>query len=619
MGSKGGKKRKKPRAKQRSGGRSRRAPKPAPGAQVGRRDHHMFPVISDHAGLAPMDQNGRAVFLDQFDSESTLEALAAIQSRIDVATTSDWSEGRVELELLAEAGKAWVSGLEAKVGRTHRLIPPRSMTQLVREVLERTSPSTGTRAIEVAEILELIMSITTEQLGEGHPLDAVAEPDPADIAKVVAEVAAYTPEQSVAAHRKLMVGELANLQSNSPVKLELILASTYDLWFKAWPQRVNDERIGDSPAAAYEIANSISLLDVMVIGHIMTEGALSGQYEYTRDGLIEAGATAEAVEFVIQNMALDATKFRSRLKKDRKQGSVADQRYVFTERPFILRADGSLLVLRYQWMIDRFFGGQLYWQTFFSFGPPDSGSIAESFSQAMNYAFERAVGDVLDQLASRSSKITRVVREEEMQKEWAEKQGETPSVCDFMLPAGRACFLFDATNHHLGATLAQGLATVEDYNEDVESSFVESKFKQLVSTAKKIRAHLSFGFKAAPSFFPFVVVPDNGLSSLSSVQVDWQMRAVDSFADLRGHTKAPAPLTISELSVLEGLAERYSPARDIADLLGGWRMQPIPVSLREFIDAIGCGAPIPQRMLRDARALEQCIRERREAAPPSGS
>lgn len=127
----------------------------------------------------------------------------------------------------------------------------------------------------------------------------------------------------------------------------------------------HDERIGDSPAAAYEITNSIPLLDVMVVGHIITEGTLGGQYEYTRDGLIEAGASAQAVEFVIQNMALDARTFRSRLRKDRKLGSVADQRYVFTERPLLLRTDGSLFVLRYQWIIDRFFGGQLqlHWQS----------------------------------------------------------------------------------------------------------------------------------------------------------------------------------------------------------------------------------------------------------------
>ena len=100
MASKRGKKRRTPHGKQRSGGRSQRARKAAPaGPQVRRRDHQMFPVIPGHAGLTPLDQNGRAVFLDQFDVDSTWQALVAIRSRIDVATTSDWSEGRVELEL----------------------------------------------------------------------------------------------------------------------------------------------------------------------------------------------------------------------------------------------------------------------------------------------------------------------------------------------------------------------------------------------------------------------------------------------------------------------------------------------------------------------------------------
>jgi hypothetical protein len=353
----------------------------------------------------------------------------------------------------------------------------------------------------------------------------------------------------------------------------------------------------------------------MVVGHIITEGTLSGKHEYTRDALVEAGASDEAIQFVISDMTLDAKGFRSRLLKDRKKGSVADQRYVFTERPFLLQEDGSLLVLRYQWMIDRFFGGQLYWQTFFPLGPPDSGSVAEAFSQAMNYAFERVAGDALDHIASRSSKISRVVREDEMQKEWTHKSGQTPSVCDFLLPAGKACFLFDATNHHLGATLAQGLATVDDYNDDVQTSFVSTKFKQLVSTAQQIRVHQSFGVQAEPSFFPFVIVPESGLSSLSTVQVDWQIRAAVPFAPLLGHTKPPVPLAISELSLLEGLAERYAPGRDIADLLGGWRARPFPVSLREFIDALRLGAPIPKRMLDDSRSLERRIRKRREAKP----
>lgn len=88
-------------------------------------------------------------------------------------------------------------------------------------------------------------------------------------------------------------------------------------------------------------------------------------------------------------------------------------------------------------------------------------------------------------------------------------------------------------------------------------------------------------------------------------------------SDLGGQARPPVPLSISELALVEGIAEFYSPRRDIADLLGVWRMEALPSSLREFVDAMGCGAPIPRRMLEGARTLERSIRERREGARDS--
>ncbi|MEU7767905.1 hypothetical protein AB0B25_22665 [Nocardia sp. NPDC049190] len=574
----------------------------------------MFPIVSGHAGLVAMDHPKRIEFLRRFNLASALQTLVSIQSQLDVATTTDWTEGAVERRLLTEADPSWVALLDDKVGRTHRLIPPRSMTQLMREVLELgdTEPDAGD--ISVAAVLELIMSITTEQLADGSPLDADPNPDPAELQKLMAEISAYTPEQSILANRRLALSELANLQSNAPVKLEIILASTFDLWFRAWPDRVTDTRVGDTPSSAFELANGVALLDVMVVGQIVTERVLAGNYDCTREDLLAEGAAAEAVEFVFENMSYDASGFRTRLEKDRSRGPVLDQRYVFTERPFLARENGHLSALRYQWIIDRFFGAQLYWQTFFGFGRPTAGSTAESFSQAMNYAFERTVGDTLEQIASRSQKITRVVTESEMQDEWTERRGSPPSVCDFLMVAGRGCFLLDATNHHLSANLAQGLASVEDFNEDVETAFVAKKFEQLVATAKKIRETRPFGIGASPVFYPFVVVPDNGLSSITSVQIDWRERATEPFRDLQGSTRAPVPISVSELALVEGIAEYYSPRRDIADFIGGWLGQPLPLSLRQFVDSINCAAPIPTRMLRNQKTLTEMIRERRNSS-----
>jgi hypothetical protein len=83
------------------------------------------------------------------------------------------------------------------------------MKQLMREVLEQDPVEPPARTIELAAILELTMSITTEQLGAGNPLDAVANPDPADAEKALADAAALTPEESIAANRQMVSDYLA--------------------------------------------------------------------------------------------------------------------------------------------------------------------------------------------------------------------------------------------------------------------------------------------------------------------------------------------------------------------------------------------------------------------------
>ncbi len=575
----------------------------------------VFPIISDHAGLTALSHTLRAERLGQISQASALHVLAAIQSRLDVATTTDWSESRVERAMLAEAGTEWAAQLATKVGVTHRLVPPRSMTQLIREAFEACSEvdGSGVRDIEIVDVLELVMSITSEHAGEQNPLDMLANPDPAEYRAQIAALEAYTSDETVVAVRQHALNDMANLLSNEPVKIELIKASTYDLWFQPWPDRVTDPRIGSNPAEAFELANKVPLLDVMLVGQIVSERILAGQFEFDRADLVRSGATEVAVEFVFNNMAYKPTQFKRRLRDDRAQGSVTNQRYVFTERPFLRRGKETVFALRYQWIVDRFFGAQLYWQTFFSFGPVAPRSLSETFSQAMNYAFERRAGDILEKIASYSSKISRLVSETEMQAEWS-GAGRTPSVCDFMLVAGRACIILDATNHHLSAGLAQGLADLSTYNEDMDSAFVSTKFKQIVSTAKLARERLSFGIEDNPVFYPYVVVPDNGISSITSVQLDWRTRAAP-FEELRGSIRPPVPLRMSDLAIFEGLGELYSThTRDIADLLGGWTNQPtpVPVSLREFLDIVSLPAPIPQRMLRDNDALNRLIWQRRD-------
>jgi hypothetical protein len=143
-------------------------------------------------------------------------------------------------------------------------------------------------------------------------------------------------------------------------------------------------------------------------------------------------------------------------------------------------------------VLDRFCGPQLYWDTFFSFGT-EKDPRGEQFSQCMNYVFEATVAYLFRRAARRANKrspgsIT-LITEVEMQNAWR-SGNSTPSVCDWVLVSGNYCLLLDATNHWLDEKAAQGFAKADEYQADVEDTFVNKKFKQLQSTIRLQRKRL---------------------------------------------------------------------------------------------------------------------------------
>jgi hypothetical protein len=83
-------------------------------------------------------------------------------------------------------------------------------------------------------------------------------------------------------------------------------------------------------------------------------------------------------------------------------------------RPLIEIADGEYIVLRPAWVLDRFCGSQLYWQTFFDFGTEKT-LPGEQFSLAMNYVFEASVGYLFRRATRRARTEIALITEAQMQ------------------------------------------------------------------------------------------------------------------------------------------------------------------------------------------------------------
>ena len=321
-------------------------------------------------------------------------------------------------------------------------------------------------------------------------------------------------EETLEYAKTIIPDEVASSLFNLPLKLEIVLSNTDDLWFTAWPSRSKTSGLGATPAEAFKIATGIDLLDVMRLGHrIIKRSTAQRQIRFTRDELIADGATEAAIDYLFANMALPLDNFKVKLQADRDAGAIGHRRYTLTQFPFLAVDDNTFVMLRHQWALDRLCGGQLYFEAWFNLST-QSGMLGHRFKTAMNDAFENFAGGICTAWSTRARICELIVDEPDMQTAWKEQKGKKPSVCDWMLFGEDHCVMIDATNHAVKADAAQALATWDEYSADIEKIFTEGKFEQLLSTIGYVQKYGGWGDEKVDTktmFAPLVVVPDVGV------------------------------------------------------------------------------------------------------------
>ena len=306
----------------------------------------------------------------------------------------------------------------------------------------------------------------------------------------------------------------------------------------------------------------------------------------------------EIVDKLTKTACLSLTEYRKRLARERKRGDLAYRRYTFSECPILAMNDDEFIMLRPSWVLDRFCGPQLYWDTFFSFGT-EKDPRGEQFSQGMNYGFEATVGYLFRRASRRANKRAPgsivLITEAEMQDAWR-SGGTTPSVCDWVLVSGRYCLLVDATNHWLDEKAAQGFASAEEYQADIEDTFVNKKFEQLKSTINCLvdRGWQGCTFNDETLYVPLVVVPNAGVPATVFADIDTKLRAHSVLGQLGKDVTSPGILIYFEMQVFEGLCEHRFPEAFV-EVLARWRQQctlGMPVRPQTFLDLGGMDRPL---------------------------
>jgi hypothetical protein len=531
-------------------------------------------MVCGQIGLGLLTDEERRDLLAGVNLYDALEAVARLQSQWDIAYTTTQRTDLVECDFLA-GGTEYVCARAQNriIIYGDRLISPRATAQLQREIIENASPDQTAPSIELDTLVHMLLSITSEQNTSEEFAGDV--PTDAEIAKLQRELPKMSLEETHEYAKSHIQNEIASSLFNQPLKYEIALSNTYELWFRAWSPRSKTTGLGATPAEAFEIGTGVELLDVMRLGtRIIKRSIDTHQVRFTRDQLLADGAAASAIDLLFARMARPLDDYRVELQGDRDRGAIGNQRYTLTRFPFLAIDDDTFVMLRHQWAIDRLCGAQLYFEAWSSFS---TGGLRNRFKTAMCDAFEGFVGGILHRIFDKCPHLTTIVDEVEMQSAWTEKKGETPPVCDWMIFGKDHCIVIDATNRALKEDAAQGLATWDAYSSEIEEIFTNGKFGQLLSTIDLVKKHGGWANEKIDTktmWTPLVVVPDAGVVNGLLTQFDLNLRGHRVFKHLSPQVYAPGIVPISDVQLLEGMvdtAAKYGKNPNVIDLIANWR------------------------------------------------
>jgi hypothetical protein len=257
------------------------------------------------------------------------------------------------------------------VTRRDYLVSPRATAQLQREIIEYASADEAAPSIDLNTLVHMLLSITSEQ--NSRPEFAGDVPTDAEVAKLQRDVPKMGLEETLEYAKTIIPDEVASLLFNLPLKYEIVLSNTDELWFIAWPSRSKTTGLGATPAEAFKIDTGVDLLEVMRLGaRIVKRSTDAHQVRFTRDELLGDGATEAAIDYLFANMASTLDDFKAKLQADRDAGAIGHQRYTLTQFPLLAVDDNTFVMLRHQWALDRLCGVQLYFEAWFNLSTQSS-------------------------------------------------------------------------------------------------------------------------------------------------------------------------------------------------------------------------------------------------------
>lgn len=374
------------------------------------------------------------------------------------------------------------------------------------------------------------------------------------------------------------IAETSALHSST---LATLCADAEEIWYRDWPSSTDPgilSDIGSGPAAMFEEATGINISDFFALGFLIYRTCeMSGQARLSATFFHDHKVPAPVERFFTDHCTLTPDELRQTLAKEMREGTPINpwSRYTLQQRPFVRLADGSFIMMRLQYALQRFFGDHPYLESRWILSQtPDKKRQSKHFSSAMQHLFEQRVGEVLERISNLQSPRTGgvILSDPDFRAAWGGKNED--EIGDWGYAHGNEILIIDANMRSLLQGLAEGTAEISVLDEDLQKKY-RKKFSQLVSTVKQFRSKgwpdSRVSVTDDTKYIPIVLAPDDGMAINYMTQIKLLEIGMPMVAELDGSSLPPGIISWRELLILESEVERRG--IDFIKVLAEWRLE----------------------------------------------
>jgi hypothetical protein len=525
-------------------------------------------ITASHAGLSPLSLDDRCVIWGSVGAGPALTRVAGLFRALDLKMNpaDRLSVDRSFIDPIEHQLKNRLLGM-LEHGRP--VFSNTGLLQCMKEIIEYADEYSSVK-LSHDDLTRCVLSCQQEQ-------DIVDD----DMAARVVHPETTTPELFMHDFTEMAVEWVAQQLFDYLEPFEVLACSVHETWRSGWAPGTKSavvRDLGSGPSDAFAGVFGVPLDDFLSLAwSFMNLARHDGRVRYGLELLRDLGATEQLVNVFLDCCALPLRELRRRLEDERCSGVPTTwARYLLQEFPFVIMDDGTFIMLRLQFAIQRMFGDVLYLKVHDKIKAADTGR-ASRFKAAMNSIFEYRVGQTLKRIAKSETWIgsTNIIEEGQLNAAWKNRRAEHPKICDFVYAQGDRAILIDANNRHLPKMFADRRAAGEDLRSEIRNMFAATKFEQLLSTVRQFRLRGwnrgSVGIGPETRYLPFVVAPNAGMQSNAFTEMLILIEALPMIAEFDSHALPPSIMTWRDLQLLEALAEQTVDLK-VVDILTQWRI-----------------------------------------------